>query len=105
MLRSEGEMNLDNLVFQPDGTVTNGQYGEVLAHFSDDGTVRANGPYGAVLGFIENDGTIKQGGPYGAVLGFVEPDGTIKQGGPYGQTVSTVGPPMHKNAALLLLFG
>ena len=98
-------MNLENLSFDADGTVRNGAYGEVVAHFSDDGTVRASGPYGDVIGFIEDDGTIRSQGPYGNVIGFVESNGTVHQGGPYGNVVGNVGPPMHKNAAIVLLFG
>ncbi len=90
-------------VFNPDGSVTDGQWGKQVAFFDSDGTIK-DSQFGRVIGFVSDDGTVSDQ-RLGKVLGVVASDGTVTNG-PFNQTaVGHVGPPVYKRGALLLLLG
>jgi len=88
-------------VIEANGKVSSESSGRTVAWFDDDGTVRA-GHYGDTIGSVTSDGTVKD--RFGRVLGVVESDGTVRDSR-YGNYIGRVGPPVHRQGALLLLLG
>jgi len=49
-------------VFNPDGSVTDGQWGKQVAFFDSDGTIK-DSQFGRVIGFVSDDGTVSDPNP------------------------------------------
>ena len=95
---------MDDYVFGPDGSISNGAEGPVVAFIGKDHrTVKDR--HGKVVAYIDNDGTIKPG-PYSTkVLGHVDSEGTIRVDRYSTTVLGTVSPPHVEVKAALFLVG
>ncbi len=95
---------MDELYFDGNGLIKQGQYGQIVGFLKPDGTLVSDQYSQNVLAFIESDGTIKADQYGSTVLGFVESDGTIKANRYGGAVLGKVNPPhLHAKAALFLI--
>ena len=95
---------MDDYVFGPDGSITRGPDGPVIAFIDRDHRTVKSDRHGRVLAYIDNDGSIKPG-PYSTkVLGHVDSEGTVRADRYSTEVLGQVSAPhMEVKAALFLL--